>query len=356
MMAMAHTPSDEAPLVVSHGTSSEPHPPLSTSQESHFPAEASPHSDLKLTMFRKIIASGCTIRSQQRGEQELAEFELCEVLDTILNKKPGTFLMRFGKYVDENDLKYFDRNFERDFEVSFRLKRLRKTLKRSSKSRMKTVKNRRYKCLKQLMEESDYFSEEEMRQRNPILFEHYIGQFMSEEEKCQMKERPTDMKLSSMILENMRVDQRTKLLEEQRTREADQGEEFDTSSEDESDTSEDEIVSLAPMKLSTDPETMEREKAMFSQEFLAAMQASFLNGNDKDFDYSKVDHDECYDSLDIEGKDAEDDYFDSEEPSCCEADGSDNGMDLGECGEVGGFESGSPVHEPSGSSFIGHEL
>lgn len=338
----------------SHDPAPQPHPP------GHTPAaKTGGIAELKMSMFQKIIASGCTIRSQQRGERELTNVELCEALDVILSKKPGAFLMRFGKHLGENDLTYFDGKFADNFEVNFRLKELRQALGRSSKARVKTVKNRRYKCLKQLMEESDYFSEEEMRHRNPLLFEYYIGQFLSDDEKHRMKEKPTDMKLSSMILENLRVDRRTKLLEQQQKREAEQeGEEFDSSSsssssEDESDT--DKVMS-APMTFSSNPETAATERALLSQEFLAAMQASFLNGTDKDFDYSKVDHNESYDSLDMEDSDAQDNYFDSEEPSWSQVDDSHDGMELGmaeedsNCQNQVGFQTDDTVHKPSHNS------
>ena len=337
-------------------------------------------------MFKRIIATGCTIKSQQRGEPELTEQELYDALDSILHSKPGAFLMRFGKYLVEDDLQYFNEKCKDDFEVEFRVKELQKNFKLSSKSRMQVVKNRRYKFLEHLMQESDYFSEEEMRERDPLLFEYYIGQFLSDEEKYATKENPTDMRLSSMILENMRVDRRTRLLEEQRRSEtgrkscvagkrseSDQ-EEFDSSSEDEDDDEPEptnEFKDLesfsAPMGLSSDPETVAREKAMLSQEFLAAMQASFLSGNDKDFDYSQVDHNECYDSLDMLEKDAQDEYFDSEEPSWCGAavdahSDSGDGMELGtttvgesDC-HMSGNEVGGTDHmtlEPSGKDITG---
>lgn len=45
------------------------------------------------------------------------------------------------------------------------------------------IKNRRFEALKKLITEGSYFSEEEMRKRNPLLYEQLIGQFLTEEEK-----------------------------------------------------------------------------------------------------------------------------------------------------------------------------
>lgn len=281
--------------------------------------------ELELAMFKGIIAAGCSIKSQQRGEPDLTERELCEDLHTILCQKPGSFLMRFGKYLNESDLKFFERMSTGDYEVGFRVKELQQNLQRTSRARLKTIKNRRYVHLEQLMCGSDYFSDEEMQQRDPLLFEYYIGQFLSEEEKLQIGENKSEMKLSEMILKNIDVDQRTRLLMEQRSREQDQLEESDSSSdEDIADTTGSGSVTFAPMKLSLKPETAVREKLMLRREFLSVMQTSFLEGRDKDFDYPKVDQNEQYDSLEMRGRDIEDSYFDAEEPSWCELDAHSN--------------------------------
>lgn len=296
-------------------------------------SDPTPYSSLELAMFKRVIAAGCSIKSQQRGEQDLTEKELCKELHTILRQKPGSFLMRFGKYLNESDLKFFKSTLTGDYEVSFRVKELEQDLQKTSRAHSKRIKNRRYVHLEQLMSGSDYFSEEEMQQRDPLLFEYYIGQFLSEEERLKIgEEDKSEMKLSSMILKNMEVDQRTRLLKEQRSREQDQLEESDSSSdEDIADTVGSGSATFAPMKLSLKPETALREKLMLRREFLSVMQTSFLEGRDKDFDYSKVDNNEQYDSLEMRGKDSEDSYFDAEEPSWCEPDAhsdSNGGMEL----------------------------
>lgn len=310
-------------------------------------------------MFKKIIATGCSIKSQQRGERDLPEVELCEELRGILCQKPGSFLMRFGRYLDENDLKLFESKSTGNYEVCFRVKELQQNLERTSRAQSKMVKNRRYTRLEQLMSESDYFLEEEMQRREPLLFEYYIGQFLSEEEKLRIGEDRSEMKLSSMILKNMEIDKRMRLLKEQRSREEDQLEESDCSSdEDVADTAESRNLAFAPMNLSLKPETADREKLMLRREFLSAMQTRFLEGKDEDFDYSTVDHNEQYDSLEMRGRDSEDNYFDTEEPSCCELDAhsdSNGGMEL-DTASLGGHEmeglvtERNTVNEVSGAS------
>ncbi|KAK9766726.1 hypothetical protein K7432_003995 [Basidiobolus ranarum] len=62
---------------------------------------------------------------------------------------------------------------------------------------------------------------------------------------------------------------------------------------------------------SIDPE--ERESLI--AEFKDLMKHKFLSGDDRQFDYSKVDNNEEYDDLKQVGEDLEAEYFDSEEPN-----------------------------------------
>ncbi len=282
-------------------------------------------SNAEAQMFSKIISSGCTIKNQQRNEAEPTTQTLNEILHTLLLKKPSKFLMRFGSYLEESDLSFFE-HLRDDFEVNYRIQKLQANLKQSSKVRIKKIRNRRYEYLKQELAETTYFSEEEMRQRNPLLFDYYIGQFLTEDEKHKMEGNNSDMTLSSMILKKMELDKRSQLLKLQKTEEQNQFEELDSSS-DENEEHETSESQLAAMELSTDPKLANTEKFMLRREFLTAMQTNFLEGKDKDFDYSKIDFDERYDSLDMKEKDDQDDYFDTEEPSWCEVTEGDEDAD-----------------------------
>lgn len=299
-------------------------------QATHPPSSSAP-SQLELDMFAKVMRSGLTIKSQQIGEPELTQEQKLEALRSLLYEKPGAFLMRFGKVLDDKDLAWFDRLSSTNFEVDFRVKELRNNLAMSSKSRENLVKNRRFEYLKELVGSSSYFSEEEMRNRNPLLYEHYIGQYLSEEERQRLdNDISSDMTLSGMILKKMELDRRSELLSRQQELEAGQIVESDSSdlSESEDDEDEREPEENLGMKLSTDPVTAGREKEMLKEEFLKAMQLRFLNGEERDFDYSKVDLNEKYDSIDARQRDEEDDYFDTEEPSRCEESHSNDGTGM----------------------------
>ena len=266
------------------------------------------NSASEMRMFRKILSSSCIIKSQQRGDPDLTEKQKTDILMDILHRRPGAFLMRFGSLLDEADLSYFDS--KEDFEVTFRVKELRKSL--SAGSQQKRVRNRRYECLKELTANTSYFSEEDMRDRNPLLYEYYIGKYLTEEEREAMDSNRVEMSLSALIMRNMEIDRRAELL--RRQQKSEQVEELDSSSSED----EDEEGCTGGMKLSTDPDVAAQEKRMLRQEFLRAMQLSFLSGEDKEFDYSKVDSNDQYDSLDHRQQDEEEAYFDQEEPSWCE--------------------------------------
>ena len=290
-------------------------------------------SSVELVMFNKIISSGCIIKSQQRGDPDFSHSQLCSELMTFLQQKPGSFLMRYGKYLDCQDLTYFDGIPQRDdFEVNFRLGKLRQTLSQSSKSRTKKIRNRRYECLRYMMEESSYFSEEEMRQRNPLLYDFYIGQYLSEEEKQRRGRKNTDMALSAMILNQMDQDKTAELFRRQTKSEI---EELSLSNATgcESSGCESRVSSkkhrlLKAMELNSDPTIADREKYMLKQEFLAAMQTHFLDGKDEGFDYSRIENDEQYDSLDMRERDEQDEYFDEEEPSWNEEECDESNMEV----------------------------
>lgn len=263
----------------------------------------------ELVVFKKVINSNRTIQSQQRGEPELSDSQKMVVLHSLLQDKSGSFLMRFGSLFDESDLTYIESVIKNNYEVLHHLKELRKQLEQSEKSRRKQIQNRRYLYLQHLMEKSSYFSEEEMRSRNPLLFEEYIGQYLTKEEKdnLDMGDR-SDLTLSGIILKKMEIDVRRDLYSRQQESESSRLEERDSDSDDsemESETGQDDD----PVPIDSD------QKFQFHQDYLRAMQMSFLNGDDKDFDYSKVDCCDALDSLDMIGRDAEDAYFEDEKPT-----------------------------------------
>ena len=278
-------------------------------------AEEEDPLQLPRLMFQKVIASDLVIKSQQRDEPELTYTQKIEILSELLQNRPSSFLMRFGSLLDYWDLTYFyDKSnvCSSDYEVKFRADEIEKRL--SSGVKETCIRNRRYAAIRELTETSQYFSEAEMRERNPMLFEHYIGQYLTEEERTALDASNAETPLSALIMKKIESSKRSKLLQLQREHEqalCTEEERDSASSEDE------EVVRDHSSSLSVTVE----ERQMMKREFLRVMQLNFLSGQDSDFDYSKVDGNEKYDLLDMQQRDAEDSYFDTEEPAWCEGGG-----------------------------------
>lgn len=261
---------------------------------------ATPIEPLPAQMFARIIAADVIIKSQQRDEPDLSDNEKFQYLQEMLNQSPGKFLMKYGRLLLEHHLMYFQKYD--DYEIAFRLKELQKNLSDSS---CKVVRrNRRYECLKKLMDEGVYFCEKEMRQREPLLYEHYIGQYLTQEELEALDQQCSDVLLSDRILHRADVERREELLLQQRAAEEMVEEESSEDEEPKQTVEQDESFTIS-----------EKEKRILRQEFLRTMQLKFLNGEEKEFDYSKVDNNVEYDSIEQRGIDEQEKYFDSEEPT-----------------------------------------
>ncbi|XP_054664205.1 coiled-coil domain-containing protein 97 isoform X2 [Grus americana] len=166
------------------------------------------------------------------------------------------------------------------------------------------LRNRRYAALRQLIQDGEYFSEEEMRAREPLLYQHYIGQYRGVEPLPGdpqgtphfLGNPPGPQSLTNLLLRSVEEAAVQQRLRRQRLRDGDSGE------EEEDDDADPWVPDAA-------------ERAMLREEFTSRMYQRFLDGEDGDFDYSQVDENPDLDNLDIVSRDAEERYFDEEEPS-----------------------------------------
>lgn len=170
-------------------------------------------------MLSRIARSDAVVKSQQRGEPDLTIDEKVCILEEVLERTPSSFLMRFGRYLAEEDLRNFE-HLKGDYEIDFRLTEVKNII--DSKKTKTGIRNRRYECLQRLMKDSDYFSEANMRKRSPLLYEEYIGQYLTEEEKLDRDrtEMGGDPCLSEMIMNRQEKEMNDWLLEYQRDQEA----------------------------------------------------------------------------------------------------------------------------------------
>ena len=231
-------------------------------------------------------------KSQQRGEADLSLEEKKAIAASILDSKPSKFLERYGKFLKRQHLSYFDQ-FCDDYEVSF----YRQHLEKSIKQKASVVKNRRYQAMNELIARGEYFSMNEMKNRNPLLFEHLVEKHMSDEEKRALESEKGTCELSTVLMAHMDRDQYSSV--RRREQEAEQSAWEEGSSEEEEEEEEEEMV--------------EQEKALLREEFVSTMYRSFLEGHDKEFDYSSVDDNPRYDNILLQERDEQDRYFDSDD-------------------------------------------
>lgn len=168
-------------------------------------------------------------------------------------------------------------------------------------------RNRRFEAAKRM---TDYFTEDEMKKRNPLLYERLIGRYLTEEEKA-VKDRVdmSNCSLSKIILEHLDLNRERDLKKKQRDEEEEANmEEFEESDESEADSDSDESGAAGQSKEVTD-DFRQRKK----EEFLKIMYQSFIDGRDLGFDYSRVDDNSEFDDLDLRERDDEDKYFDEED-------------------------------------------
>ncbi|GJP80401.1 hypothetical protein CLOP_g10607 [Closterium sp. NIES-67] len=99
-------------------------------------------------------------------------------LASLLQRDPAVFLERYGGLLREEELGAFD-GMAGDYEIAWHMRRLRPAGHPSSPhpSHATVVKNRRLAFLTRLEREGLFFSEEAMRERDPLLHQDYMGGF-----------------------------------------------------------------------------------------------------------------------------------------------------------------------------------
>ncbi|XP_041634377.1 coiled-coil domain-containing protein 97 isoform X2 [Cheilinus undulatus] len=260
-------------------------------------------------MIEAIAKSGSPVKSQQIGEAELTLKERREELLKQYRSKPLVFMERYHAFLKPQDLSAFTH-----VSSDPRAQHYSKVIQRRAAgcTNRTRVRNQRYAALRALQREGQYFSEEQMRMREPLLYEQYIGQYLTDEEVLERSQEAMQDDaqgapaggtggLAHLLLNSYqeRLIQ-NRLQEEQEREEGAQEEEEDEEDEEDS-----------PQQKGWEPNP--EEKALLREEFISQMHQRFLDGKDKDFNYSEVDENPDYDNLDIVSRDAEDKYFDEDD-------------------------------------------
>ncbi|XP_064485528.1 coiled-coil domain-containing protein 97-like [Ornithodoros turicata] len=258
--------------------------------------------DLRTKILDTVAASDGFFKHQQRGDPDLTYDEKRKIAEDLLDSNVVLFLQRFARFLCEEHAEYFATIREGNYEIEFYLKDVQKRRANSKRLSVQT-KNRRYEALQRLKKDGEYFSDKEMRRRNPLLFEQMVGRYMTEREKQELdKMDVSTVTFSALLMEHMDRTELHSIRRRQQDAEEAAFEENDTDSEEE------EHEDFTGGTISSN------EKNMLKNEFVNIMYESFLAGNDGDYDYGSVDNNAEFDSLKTCQEDEEEKYFDSEEP------------------------------------------
>ena len=227
-----------------------------------------------------------------------------QIVQDALELNHATFLSRFRKSLKPNHLKFFELQTyppELQFDVDHYLKEIKLELS----NRETIVKNRRYAALTKLIEDKKYFSVDEMKLRNPLLYNQLVDQYLSAAERRAFnRPNPRTDTLTDILLKGIDRDYMQDLEKKQLEQEGIDSE--DNSSNDsesreqfpkqwgnyeENSNPANEPSTSQPKKRSKKAKAITtEERSLLRDEFVGIMYASFLEGKDEDFDYSTVDN------------------------------------------------------------------
>lgn len=154
---------------------------------------------LRTKMLARIALSDAHLKHQQRNEPDLTLEQKIEIVQNLLDANKVTFLSRFWKYLELEDLEYFQDSKD-VYEIDFYVKQVKKN--KNKNFQRNKIKNRRYEAMKELTSQGEYFSEEEMKFREPYLYEQMVGQYLTEKE-IQGKIDKSDLTFSSILLKHI---------------------------------------------------------------------------------------------------------------------------------------------------------
>lgn len=144
----------------------------------------------------------------QTMKQTLSEKQ--SILNELLTRDIALFLERFGRNLDDETIQLFE-PLRGDYEVNYWINQLKMNLKNNNKNKSQriVVQNRRFEKMQQLEKEGEYFSIEEMKNRNPTLYAAYIGipfGTIDDEDQTQTENQQTQqtqIQLSQILLQTM---------------------------------------------------------------------------------------------------------------------------------------------------------
>lgn len=307
---------------------------VSTSQKPELPAEL-------LDIFKSLAENQKIVfKSQQIDDPEILLAEKQQIAQKAFEKNRENFLIRFGGYLNVRQLSSFQELAVKEpYKPDESLEEmclLLEDFKKKLSTRSVSIKNRRYHAMQQLLEKGEYFSEHEMMQRAPDLYQELVGQYLTEaEKKARDSYDVRNTSFSGILMHSLEKQQREELLAESQQEKAEAVEEVSRAPPPSLPEFEVPVACRKqwgafdddePIACSTSRVAQARQSANIAQvstpefynpgerellrnEFLSMMKERFLGGEDKDFDYAAVDDNAQLDDLRQIEQDEEDAYF-----------------------------------------------
>ncbi|KAG7262793.1 hypothetical protein CRUP_025359 [Coryphaenoides rupestris] len=161
------------------------------SQTFTFPAPKKPQTSPRNTdtqavspsaraMLEAVALSGSQVKSQQVGDADLTLEQRREELLHQYKSRPLVFLERYQAHLKPQHLAAFS-HLASDARAQHYCRVIQRRPGGGHADRTR-VRNHRYAALRALQREGQYFSEEQMRSREPLLYEQYIGQYLTDDE------------------------------------------------------------------------------------------------------------------------------------------------------------------------------
>lgn len=256
---------------------------------------------LKEKMFAKIASSeNAHIKHLQIDEDDLTISEKYSCLEKLFEDKPSIFLERYYIYLDKKDIILFEKCKNLSM-VEHYINQIKSNhlLKQNPKLKKYALKNKYYKILEKLIEEGDYFSDYEMKKRDPLLYDQMVGQYLDEAEITENAKLSSPNSFADNLINQLESINNDEHYDKQLENEKCITEEYD------SDDSE-------GTTLDNDMTEEFDIKTILRKEFTAIMHQRFLEGLD-DFNYGDYKYDHDPKLLEIINRDKEDAYFDEDD-------------------------------------------
>jgi len=301
---------------------------------------------------RLSALSDIRLPSQLTRENEVTVDEIQNYFLKLLSNDPGVFLERHGELLLGKERDAFECLRTDNYEVDFHLKRLEDGTENHIKKskRVTQVKNRRFVAMQKLDSNTDFFSEDAIREREPYLHHLYLGQYGVEGEcdeegrgHTTRKDGNRDdatfaaqlvMQQEEMELLVRRKVERDRCADIERDQEEEDEEEIEDHGREErrghgQHASLDDVQSLLPCQQHWQPRGVPEDVLVSSRTWASSeeriskeerrenlealrdiMRQKFLAGEDLDTDYKAIDATEVV--LEEERRDEEDAYFDAD--------------------------------------------